>query len=299
MKTPVFTGLATAIVTPFGEGGVNYPKLAEIIEFQINGGVDAIVACGTTGESSTQSLEEHIEVVDFCVRRVAGRVKVIAGAGSNDTQAAALLSREAEKSGADALLHVTPYYNKTTQRGLVAHFTHIADSVSIPVILYNVPSRTAMTISAGTYAELSRHPNINGVKEASGNIPLVAAVISACGDDLYVWSGNDDETVALMALGAKGLISTSANVIPAQMTELTHLCLDGDYAGAARLLYKYLDLMEKLFIEVNPIPVKTAMNLMGMDVGELRLPLCGMAPDNLEKLKAAMRAAGLLPEGIT
>jgi 4-hydroxy-tetrahydrodipicolinate synthase len=295
MKTPVFTGLATAIVTPFGDGGINYGKLAELIDFQITGGVDAIVVCGTTGESSTQSLDEHIEAVDFCVKHVAGRVKVIAGAGSNDTEAAVLLSREAEKSGADALLHVTPYYNKTTQRGLVLHFTRIADSVGIPLILYNVPSRTAMSISAETYAELSRHPNINGVKEASGNMPLAAAVIAACGGDLYVWSGNDNETVPLMALGAKGLISTSANVIPAQMTKLTHLCLEGDFAGASHLLYKYLDLMEKLFIEVNPIPVKTALNLMGMEVGEPRLPLCAMDPGNLEKLKASMRAAGLGP----
>ncbi|MDR2357926.1 MAG: 4-hydroxy-tetrahydrodipicolinate synthase [Oscillospiraceae bacterium] len=294
MKNPVFTGLATAIVTPFGSGGINYSKLAEIIEFQIGGGVDAVVVCGTTGESSTQSLEEHIEVVDFCVKRVAGRVKVIAGAGSNDTQAAALLSREAEKSGADALLHVTPYYNKTTQRGLVEHFTHIADCVSIPTILYNVPSRTAMSISAGTYAELARHPNINGVKEASGNMPLAATVIAECGDDLHVWSGNDNETVPLMALGAKGLISTSANVIPAQMAKLTHLCLAGDYAGASRLLFEYLDLMEKLFIEVNPIPVKAALNLMGMDVGDPRLPLCGMDADNFEKLRASMRSAGLI-----
>jgi 4-hydroxy-tetrahydrodipicolinate synthase len=294
MKTPVFTGLATAIVTPFGRDGIDYGKLAEIIDFQITGGADAIVVCGTTGESSTQSLDEHIKAVDFCVKHTAGRVTVIAGAGSNDTAAAVLLSKEAERSGADALLHVTPYYNKTTQRGLIRHFTRIADSVSIPLILYNVPGRTAMSIAAETYIELSRRPNINGVKEASGNMPLAAATLASCGDEFFIWSGNDNETVPLMAMGAKGLISTSANIIPAQMAELVRLCLAGDFAGASRVLFKYLNLMDSLFIEVNPIPVKTAMNLMGMGVGEPRSPLCDMGPGNLEKLKAAMLEAGLL-----
>ncbi|MDR2665697.1 MAG: 4-hydroxy-tetrahydrodipicolinate synthase [Oscillospiraceae bacterium] len=292
MKTPVFTGLATAIVTPYRHGGIDYDKLGELIDLQIAGGVDAIVACGSTGESSTQSIDEHIQVVDFCVKRVGGRVKVIAGAGSNDTEAATLLSREAESSGADALLHVTPYYNKTTQRGLVRHFTHIADAVGIPIILYNVPSRTSMSFTAQTYIELSRHKNINGVKEASGSIPLAAATLAACGDDLFIWSGNDNETISLMALGAKGLISTCANIIPAQMTQITHLCLRGDYAGALNIFYRYLDLMDNLFIEVNPIPLKTAMNLIGMDAGELRLPLCDMSPENLEKLKASLQKAG-------
>jgi 4-hydroxy-tetrahydrodipicolinate synthase len=292
MKTPVFTGLATAIVTPYRRDGIDYDKLGELIDLQIAGGVDAIVACGSTGESSTQSIDEHIEVVDFCVKRVGGRVTVIAGAGSNDTEAAVLLSREAERSGADALLHVTPYYNKTTQRGLVRHFTHIADRVDIPIILYNVPSRTSLSFTSETYIELSRHKNINGVKEASGSIPLAAATLAACGDDFFIWSGNDNETVSLMALGAKGLISTSANIIPAQMTEITHLCLRGDYTGALKIFYKYLDLMDKLFIEVNPIPLKTAMNLIGMDAGDLRLPLCDMAPENLKKLKASLQKAG-------
>ncbi|NLA86810.1 MAG: 4-hydroxy-tetrahydrodipicolinate synthase [Clostridiales bacterium] len=284
MKTPVFTGSSVAIVTPFRDGNIDYKKLGELIDFQIKGGTSAIAICGTTGESSTMSLEEHIEAVDFCVKHVNKRVKVIAGAGSNDTMAAVLLSQEAEKSGADALLSVTPYYNKTTQRGLIKHYTYIADRVGIPIILYNVPGRTGLSFTAETYRELSKHPNINGVKEASGNFPLINATIAACGDDLHVWSGNDDETLPMMSVGAKGVISVVANIVPEFMAELTKLCLADDFKRAAELHYKYLDIMGKLFVEVNPIPVKNAMNMMGMDVGELRLPLCEMDPTNYEKL---------------
>lgn len=294
MKTPVFTGSSVAIVTPFRNGKVDFEKLKSLIEFQISEGTAAITICGTTGESSTMSLEEHIEVVDFCVKTVNKRVKVIAGAGSNDTQAAVMLSQEAERSGADAILSVTPYYNKATQRGLVKHYTYIADRINIPMILYNVPSRTGLSISADTYKELSKHPNINGTKEASGNFSLIGSTLAACGDGFFIWSGNDDETVPMMSIGAKGVISVVANVIPAFMVELTGACLRGDFAHAARLHLKYLDFMGKLFIEVNPIPVKTAMNLLGMDVGEPRLPLCEMEPSNLEKLKASMRNIGLL-----
>lgn len=293
MKVPIFTGSSVAIVTPFRDGQIDYKKLGELIDFQIKGGTAAITICGTTGESSTMSLEEHMEAVDFCVKYVDKRVKVIAGAGSNDTMAAVLLSQEAEKSGADALLSVTPYYNKTTQRGLIKHYTHIADRIGIPLIVYNVPSRTGLSCTAETYKELSKHPNINGVKEASGNFPLINATIASCGDDLHVWSGNDDETVPMMSIGAKGVISVVANILPEFMAELTRLCAGGDYKHAAELHYKYLDIMGKLFIEVNPIPIKNAMNMMGMDVGEPRLPLCEMEPANYEKLRASLQKLGL------
>lgn len=294
MKEPVFTGSSVAIVTPFRDGRVDFEKLAELIDFQIAGGTAAITICGTTGESSTLSMEEHMETVDFCIKHVAGRVKVIAGTGSNDTMAALELSQEAEKSGADALLMVTPYYNKTTQKGLIQHYTYIADRVNLPIILYNVPSRTGLSFTAETYKALSKHPNINGVKEASGNFALLASTLAACGDELYFWSGNDNEVVPMMSLGAKGVISVVANILPGLMAELTQACLDGNFAKGAELQLKYLELMDRLFIEVNPIPVKAAMNLMGMDVGECRLPLCDMDPANYEKLKATLRKYGLI-----
>jgi 4-hydroxy-tetrahydrodipicolinate synthase len=294
MKTPVFTGSSVAIVTPFKNGKVDFNKLAELIEFQIAGGTAAITVCGTTGESSTMSLEEHMETVDFCVKHVNKRVKVIAGAGSNDTMAAVMLSKEAEQSGADAILSVTPYYNKTTQRGLVKHYTYIADRIGIPMIVYNVPSRTGLSCAAETYKELSKHPMINGVKEASGSFPLINATIASCGEDFHVWSGNDDETLPMMSIGAKGVISVVANILPELMATLTKLCLEGDFKKALELHYKHHDIMGKLFIEVNPIPVKNAMNMMGLDVGEPRLPLCEMEPANYEKLKAAMQKVGLL-----
>jgi len=294
MKIPVFTGTATAIVTPFRSGMVDYKKLGELIDFQIAGGVAGIVICGTTGESSTQSLEEHTATVDFCVKHVNSRVKVIAGAGSNDTQAALFLSQEAELSGADALLSVTPYYNKTTQRGLIKHYNFIADRVNIPIILYNVPSRTGMSFTADTYRELSKHPNINGVKEASGDFALISDTLANAGDDFFVWSGNDKDVVPMMSIGAKGVISTISNVVPDKIVEMTDFCLRGDFKSAAELHFRYLDVADKLFIEVNPMPVKAAMNLLGMDVGEPRMPLCDMAPENLEKLRRALAGAELL-----
>ena len=294
MKIPVFTGSSTAIVTPFRDGKVDYKKLAELIDFQIAGGTSAITICGTTGESSTQSLEEHSATVDFCVKHVNSRIKVIAGAGSNDTQAALFLSQEAEQSGADALLMVTPYYNKTTQPGLIKHFVFVADRVKIPIILYNVPSRTGMSFTAETYKELSKHANINGVKEASGSFALIAATLACCGDEFFVWSGNDEDTVPMMSIGAKGVISVISNIIPAVVAEMTKACLDGDFKHAAKLQLKYLDLVGKPFIEVNPMPIKAAMNLMGMDVGEPRMPLCELAPGNLEKLRKSLQDVGLL-----
>ncbi len=294
MKTPVFTGSSVAIITPFKNGKVDNAKLKELIEMQIAGGTSSITICGTSGESATMSLEEHMETVDFCIRQVAGRVKVIAGAGSNDTLAAMMLCEEAEKSGADALLVVTPYYNKATQKGIIKHYTYLADRVHTPIILYNVPGRTGVSISAETYKELSKHPNINGVKEASGNFNLISKTIAACGDELNIWSGNDEEIVPMMSIGAKGVISVLANILPREVADMTQACLDGDFRTGSALQLKYLDLISKLFIEVNPIPIKTAMNILGYDVGELRLPLCEMDPENVEKLKASLAKVGLL-----
>jgi len=294
MKTPVFKGSSTAIITPFRNGKIDFKKLGELIDFQIAGGTAAITINGTTGESATQSLEESIAAIDFCVKHVNSRVKVLAGTGSNDTQSALFLSQEAEKSGADALMMVTPYYNKTSQRGLIKHFNFIADRVHIPMILYNVPARTGMTFTAETYKELSKHPNINGVKEASGNFKLIGTTIASCGDDLFVWSGNDEDTVPLMSIGGLGVISVAANVIPAVIAEMTKAALDSDFKRAAEIHLKYFDFIDKLFIEVNPMPVKAALNLMGMDVGEPRMPLCEISPESMEKLKKSMTAVGLL-----
>jgi 4-hydroxy-tetrahydrodipicolinate synthase len=294
MREPVFTGSCVAIVTPFCEdGAINFPKLSELIEMQIAAGTDAICICGTTGESSTQSLREHSSVVHFCVKQVSGRVKVIAGAGSNDTAAAVYLSQHAEESGADALLLVTPYYNKASQTGLIKHYSYIADRVNIPIVLYNVPARTGVSFTAETYYELSKNPKFNGIKEASGNFSLAAHTRYLCGDDFYIWSGNDDQVVPLMSLGAKGVISVAANIVPEVMVQMTHLCLDGKFEEASRIQIEYMDFIDALFLEVNPIPIKTAMNMLGMGVGGLRLPLCDMHPGKAEILRAAMERMGL------
>jgi len=294
MKLPFFTGASTAIITPFRDGKVDYKKLGELIDFQIAGNTAAITICGTTGERSTLSIEEHTATVDFCIKHVNSRVKVIAGTGSNDTQTALFLSQEAEKSGADALLMVTPYYNKTTQRGLVSHYNFVADRVNLPIILYNVPSRTGMTFTTDTYRELSKHPNINGTKESSGDFKLIASTLASCGDDFHVWSGNDEDVVPMMSIGAKGVVSVLANIIPAPVAEMTRHALAGDFKAAAEIQLKYLDLIEKLFIEVNPIPVKAALNLMGMDVGSPRMPLCDITPEGEEKLRKSMQAVNLI-----
>jgi len=293
MKTPIFTGASTAIVTPFRGNAVDYDKMAELIDWQYEAGISAIIVCGTTGENATQPISEHEALVDFCVKKNAGRMKIVAGVGSNDTMTSVRLAESAKKSGADGILMVTPYYNKTTQRGLVQHFSTVADRVDIPMILYNVPGRTGIGFVAETYKILSKHPNINGIKEASGDFSLFSRTRALCGDDLFVWSGNDDNTVPMMAMGAIGVISVASNIVPAAVTELCKLCLEKDFDKATQLYFKYADLFAKLFIEVNPIPVKTAMNLMGMNVGSLRLPLVDMAPENLEKLKESLLAVGL------
>ena len=256
--------------------------------------MDAVCVCGTTGESATMSIREHIAAVEFCVKRVNKRVKVVAGSGSNDTSAAVYLSQHAQDSGADALLHVTPYYNKATQAGLIKHYEYIAARTDLPIILYNVPSRTGVSFTAETYKVLSENPKINGVKEASGNFSLLAHTRFLCPDDFYIWSGNDDQVVPMMSLGAKGVISVVSNIAPELMVKMSHLCLDGKFEEAAKLQVEYMDLCDALFCEVNPIPVKTAMNLMGMEAGPLRLPLCEMSEGHLATLKAAMERTGLL-----
>ncbi len=295
MKNTIFTGAGVAIITPMNaDGSINWEEFGRIIDFQIENGTDAIIVCGTTGESATMTDDEHIEAIRYCVNRVNKRVPVIAGTGSNDTKYAVALSKHAEELGADALLVVTPYYNKTSQRGLVAHFTAIADSVNIPIILYNVPSRTGTNIAVDTYVTLSKHKNIVAAKEASGNLSTIAQIIEACGDDLDVYSGNDDQIVPIMALGGKGVISVLSNVLPKETHEMTKLCLENNVLEAAKMQIKYLELANNLFIDVNPIPVKEAMNLMGFNAGECRLPLLKMEQSKIDKLAASMKKVGLI-----
>ena len=289
MKTPIFTGANVAIVTPLTENGVNLSKLGELIEFQISKGIDAITVCGTTGESATLSHEEHCQVIEYSVKKVAGRVPVIAGTGSNDTAYAVELSKFAEDAGVDGLLMVTPYYNKTTQNGLIKHYTYVADRVKTPIILYNVPSRTGVAFKADTYVELSKHPNINGIKEASGDFSLVAETLSKCGDNMFMWSGNDDQVVPLMSLGAVGVISVVANIFPDVMSKMCRLALEGNFKEATELQLKYFDITDSLFKEVNPIPVKMAMKLMGMDNGYLRMPLYEMFLQTRRFLRIRLR----------
>lgn len=295
MRTPVFSGSCPALVTPFDQNGaINFDAFGALIDAQIAAGVDAVCVCGTTGESATMSIREHIAAVEFCVKRVDHRVKVIAGTGSNDTSAAVYLTQHAQDSGADAALLVTPYYNKASQTGLIKHYEYIADRVDIPMILYNVPGRTGVSFTAETYKTLSMNPKINGVKEASGNFSLLAHTRFLCGDDFYIWSGNDDQVVPMMALGAKGVISVASNIIPEVMVQMSHLCLANDFQAASRLQIEYMDLIDALFVEVNPIPIKAAMNLLGMDAGPLRLPLCDISDKNLEVLRQSMKRMGLL-----
>ena len=295
MKAPVFRGSSVALVTPFTpDGKVNFEKFHELVDMQIAGGTAAIVVCGTTGESATLSDDEHIALVKDCVDYVAGRVTVIAGSGSNDTMHALHLSLACEEAGADALLVVTPYYNKTTQRGLVKYYEYLADRVNIPIIVYSVPSRTGMSASVEALKALSTHPMINGVKDANSNIGGVAATLAACGDELNVWSGNDDETVAMMALGAQGVVSVWANIDPRGVADMTGACLRGDFKAAAAMQLKAQALIKSLFIETNPMPVKTAMNMMGLEVGGVRPPLCEMLPENEDKLRARLLGYGLI-----
>ena len=292
----IFTGAGVAIVTPMNaDETVNYEKLGELLEEQIAGGTDAIIICGTTGESSTLDHEEHLEVIHYAIDKVAGRLPVIAGTGSNCTDTAIYLSTEAEKLGADALLLVTPYYNKATQKGLIKHYTRIAQSVKLPIILYYVPSRTGCNILPETAAYLAEHvENIVAIKEATGNISQITKLMRLVGDKMDLYSGNDDQVVPLMALGAKGVISVLSNVAPRQTHEIVASWMEGDIERSKELQLQALDLIDALFCEVNPIPVKTALNLMGKEVGPLRGPLCEMEEANLERLKKAMKEYGIL-----
>lgn len=294
MKRLIFKGAGVAIVTPFTEDGINFPEFGRLIDVQISGHTDAIIVAGTTGEAATMSDEEHKEAIKFAVEHTKGRVPVIAGTGSNDTAYAIQLSQYAEQVGADGLLLVTPYYNKCTQKGLIEHFTKIADSVNVPCILYNVPSRTGLSIKVPTYAALSKHPNIVAVKEANGDLSSILRLRYAVGDELAVYSGNDDQIVPILSLGGMGVISVLSNVAPKETHDICQLYFDGKVKESAALQIAFTDLADALFCETNPIPVKTAMRLMGYAAGPLRLPLSEMEPENLKKLETALKAHGLI-----
>ena len=291
-KTLPFTGSGVAIITPFDGLKTNYDELGKLIEYHIENNTDAIIICGTTGEASTMPDEEHLAAIKYTVEKAAGRITVIAGTGSNDTAHAIELSKKAEEYGVDGILSVTPYYNKTTQKGLIAHFTAIANAIKIPVILYNVPSRTGMSFAIDTLKELAKVENIVAIKEASGNISYMAKVAAEV-PDLYIYSGNDDQIVPIMSLGGKGVISVLANCLPAETHEIASYCLDGDYKKAAELQLRLLEFTNDLFIDVNPIPVKEALNIMGKNVGECRLPLIRMEDAKIAKLFSSMEKLGL------
>ena len=294
MKAPLFTGACTAIVTPFRDGGVDLDTFSRLVELQYAGGVSALVVCGTTGEAATLTPAEHEALYRRAAERSAGRMKIIAGIGSNNTKHAAYMARAAADAGADGVLMVTPYYNKSTQAGLVDHFTYVADRSSLPVILYNVPSRTGVGIAPETYAVLAEHPNINGVKEASGDIGSFARTASLCGGRLNFWSGNDADTVAMMALGARGVISVASNIVPDVVSRLCRLCEEGDYDAASSLNRKYMPLFDILFREVNPIPVKTAMGMLGRCLPDMRLPLVAMGGTHKSELTECLLRYGLI-----
>ena len=297
MKQPIFTGTGTAIITPFTTDSVDYSALGRLIDFQLSGGVDAIIVCGTTGEAATMSYAERMRTIEYTVRRVDGQVPVIAGTGSNNTETAITLSKDAARAGVDGLLVVTPYYNKATQEGLKRHYLLVADSVPLPLIAYNVPSRTGVGFTAAAYAAIAAHPNINGVKEASGSMALVQAARLACPEDFYIWSGNDEDTAAICLFGGKGVISVASNVMPREVKNLTDLALSGQLAEAAEAQLRLKALIDALFMEVNPIPVKTALHMMGRCQEIFRLPMCRMTPGSREKLAAVLRDYGLTTAG--
>ena len=291
MKKPVFEGLATAIVTPFKNGTIDIPTFEMLLDAQLAANVDAIVVCGTTGESATLSAQEQLALIAHAIQYTAGRCKIIAGTGSNDTAHAIDMSRAASSMGACAVLVVTPYYNKCTQAGLIAHYTAAADMLPCPVIVYNVPSRTGVDVSVETCRVLAGHPNIGGIKEASGSVPKAAHILDACGDELPVWSGNDDLTVPLLSLGAKGVISVLSNVRPKRTLQMVRACQAGDYAAAGRMQVALTPLIDALFSEINPIPVKQALSLMGIPAGLPRLPLTPLSATHLPALEQALSAA--------
>lgn len=295
MKNPIFTGAAVAIITPMNEdGSVNYEEFAKFIDFQIENGTDAIVVCGTTGESSTLKVVEHNEAIKWCVEYVNHRIPVIAGTGSNSTACAIDISLEACKNGADALLLVTPYYNKTSQRGLIAHYTAIHDATNLPIILYNVPSRTGLNIAPETAYELSKLPRINGIKEASGNLEQIEKIRELCGDELNIWSGNDDQIYEIMERGGKGVISVLSNICPQETHDIVQKYLDGVKEASKAMMDKYMKLAKAMFVDVNPIPVKEAVSLIGFNAGPCRLPLIEMDDKNKAYVKETMAEYGLI-----
>ncbi len=294
MKKPVFTGCGVAIATPFHHGGIDYDAFRRLIDWQIESGTDAIIVCGTTGEAATLTPDEREKLIETCVAQVAHRIPVIAGTGSNDTAHAVELSRQAQSLGADGLLVVTPYYNKATQKGLVQHFTAVADAVELPVIVYNVPSRTGVKCTAETTALLAQHPNINGVKEASSDFALIQDTKNLCPDSLSVWSGNDEETAAICLLGGVGVISVAANIVPREMHALCELCFENDFSSAGALQLRRAPLLRAGFCEVSPSPGKAAMEELGLCGGALRLPLCDISPENRARVKTAMERFGVV-----
>ena len=295
MKNPIFTGAAVAIITPMNEdGSVNYEEFAKFIDFQIENGTDAIVVCGTTGESSTLKVVEHNEAIKWCVEYVNHRIPVIAGTGANSTACAIDISLEACKNGADALLLVTPYYNKTSQRGLIAHYTAIHDATNLPIILYNVPSRTGLNLAPETAYELSTLPRINGIKEASGNLEQIEKIRELCGDELNIWSGNDDQIYEIMERGGKGVISVLSNICPQETHDIVQKYLDGDKEASKAMMDKYMKLAKAMFVDVNPIPVKEAVSLIGFNAGPCRLPLIEMDDKNKAYVKETMAEYGLI-----
>ncbi|MCL2545713.1 MAG: 4-hydroxy-tetrahydrodipicolinate synthase [Oscillospiraceae bacterium] len=294
MKTPIFTGSGVAIVTPFEGDCINFKLFGQLIDWHIDNGTNAIIVCGTTGEASTLSIPEHLSAVEFAVKHTAKRMPVVAGTGSNDTNDALHMSQSAQKLGADGLLVVTPYYNKTSQRGLVKHFETIADAVNIPIMLYNIPYRAGMGFQPDTYKILSKHPNINGVKEASGDFTLISRTRALCGNNLHIWSGNDDNTLPILSMGGQGVVSTTANVAPRMMSDLCRLCFEGKFSEARAMAMAHQALFDALFVEVNPIPVKTALSLMGWNVGPLRMPLCDMYDEQVAILRLVLAGYDLV-----
>lgn len=295
MKTKIFEGAATALITPMNQdGSVNYSRLETLVNTQIESGIDSLVICGTTGEKSTLRYDEHLKVIEVAAKSANKRIPIIAGTGSNDTVYSVELCNDAEKMGADAFLMVTPYYNKTSQAGLIAHYNYIADRVKKPIILYNVPSRTGVDIEPETYKELSKHPNIIATKEASGNISKIAKTKYLCGDDLDIYSGNDDQILPILSLGGIGVISVLSNILPLETHNICAEYLKGNTKTASEMQIKYTGLINALFSDVNPIPIKTAMNLLGYDVGPCRLPLYKMDKAKTEKLKQMLKELKLL-----
>lgn len=282
------------MITPFSESGIDYKRLGELLDHQQKHGAAAVLMAATTGESACLTESEYEKLLDFTVRYVSGKMKVIAGIGGNNTEACLKKARTAENAGVDAVIMTTPYYNKSTQRGIVEHFRYVADRVSVPLILYNIPTRAGIGIAPDTYVELSKHPNINGVKEASGDFSLIARTIAECGDELNVWSGNDDNTLPMYALGAKGVISVASNIIPESVSILCALCRSGNFAAAREVYGRYAGFFADLFIETNPIPVKCAMALIGLDSGLLRLPLVPVSGEHAKKLVDTMRRCGIV-----